>query len=239
MPCQMRPSPRSGIEFDDYPHVNGDDVADLAIAGTFRWLATEYFKSTEFKQLSPRTQRVTRLIVEKMFLEPIAPGASKTFGDCPLSHFGAKAVGILVDRKAATPEAANNRLKRLRAIFRWAMLPRDLDLGVTANPARDVPKLKAKRKGGFPRWKPTDLDAFEARHPIGTKARLALALLIFTGARRSDVVRLGWPMVRDGFLNWVQHKGRNIEPVEVTIPMLPSCAPSSRQLPLSGAPRFS
>jgi hypothetical protein len=35
------------------------------------------------------------------------------------------------------------------------------------------------------------------------------------------VVRLGWPMVRDGNLYWVQHKGRNKEPVEVTIPMLP------------------
>jgi integrase len=32
---------------------------------------------------------------------------------------------------------------------------------------------------------------FERRYPIGTKARLALALLVFTGQRRSDIVRFG------------------------------------------------
>jgi hypothetical protein len=32
---------------------------------------------------------------------------------------------------------------------------------------------------------------FEDRHSIGTKARLALALLLFTGQRRSDITRFG------------------------------------------------
>jgi integrase len=209
-----------------------------AATGTLRWLGQQYISSTEFKQLDPRTQHVTRLILESMYAEPIAPGASETFGECPLGRFGVRAVGILVDRKAATPEAANNRLKRLRAMFRWAMLPRNLDLGVTANPARDVPKLRANRKGGVPRWKPTDLDQFEACHPIGMKARLALTLLMFTGARRSDVVRLGWPMVRDGVLNWVQHKGRNNQPIEVTIPLLPDLRNIIEATPVVGTTTF-
>jgi integrase len=140
------------------------------------------------------------------------------FGDCPLSHFDVVAVTIIRDRKANAPEAANNRLKRMRTMFKWAINSRIP--GVTSNPARDVVKLKPKRKGGFPRWKPSDLDKFEEHHPAGTQARLALALLMFTGTRRSDVVRLGNPMVRDGVLSWIQHKGRNKEPIEVTIPML-------------------
>jgi integrase len=37
---------------------------------------------------------------------------------------------------------------------------------------------------------------YEARHPIGTKARLAFDLLLYTGVRRSDVVRLGPQMER-------------------------------------------
>jgi integrase len=37
----------------------------------------------------------------------------------------------------------------------------------------------------------------EERHATGTKARLAYSLLLFTGARRSDVVRLGRQHVRD------------------------------------------
>jgi hypothetical protein len=51
-------------------------------------------------------------------------------------------------------------------------------------------------------------------------ARLALALLMFTGARRSEEVRLG-SHVHDGSLSWVPYKGRNKEPVEISIPILP------------------
>lgn len=87
-------------------------------------------------------------------------------------------------------------------------------------------------------WTPEDLDKFEARHPIGTKARLALAFLVYTGARRSDAVRLGWHMVRDGFLTWVQHKGRNTQPVEVTIEMLPELRSIIEATPIVGTATF-
>jgi hypothetical protein len=65
---------------------------------TLRWLGVKWIGSTEFQQLDPRTQHVTRLILESMYLEPIAPGAKETFGDCPLSRFGVRAVGVLMDR---------------------------------------------------------------------------------------------------------------------------------------------
>jgi hypothetical protein len=61
--------------------------------------------STEFEQLEPRTQYVTRRILESIYLEPIAPGAKETLGDCLIAHFGAKAVGIVRDRKRDHPEA--------------------------------------------------------------------------------------------------------------------------------------
>src|SRR5262245_37844576 len=139
--------------------------------GTFRWLATEYFKSVSFTQLDPRTQRVTQLIVEKCFLEQIAPGAQELFGDCPLEHFSARAVRILRDRHKDRPEAANNRVRRLRRIFHWA-----LEEGlVNTNPVRDVPLLRPTRVGGFPTWSPADIEQFEQYHPVGSKARLALA----------------------------------------------------------------
>jgi integrase len=205
--------------------------------GTLRWLGLQYTSSVEFNQLDPRTQHVTRLILDSMYREPREPGAKEAFGDCPLSRFNVEAVEILRNRKAATPDAANNRIKRLRAMFKWAI--RKKLANVTSNPAREVSKLKPKRKGGFPAWKPADLDKFEAHHGIGTKARLALALLAFTGARRSDVVRLGWPMVRDGVISWVQHKGRNSEnPVEVTIPMLPELRTIIEATPVVGTTTF-
>jgi integrase len=48
--------------------------------------------------------------------------------------------------------------------------------------------------------------AFERQHAIGSRARLALALLLYTGQRRSDVVRLGRQHVRNGVLFVRQQK---------------------------------
>jgi integrase len=188
--------------------------------GTFRWLCVEHFKSAAFRQLDPRTQHVTRLIVEKMLLEPIAPGAQETFADCPLDRFGAKAVRILRDRRADKPEAANNRVRRLRRIFAWAI--GDGVEGVKSNPARDIPLLRPTRAGGFPTWTPDDVTRFEEHHPVGSKARLALTMLLYTGVRRSDLVRLGRQHIRSGALVFTVYKGRNRSPLTLTLPMLPA-----------------
>jgi len=198
---------------------------DVPKAGTFRWLCIEYFKSTSFVQLDPRTQRVTKLIIEKTWLEPIARGATELFGDCPLSSFGVKAVRILRDRRLDRPEAANNRLRRLRRIFAWAM-ESGIE-GVAVNPARDVSFLKPSRSGGFPTWTSADIVRFEERHPVGSKARLALGLLCYTGIRRSDVVQLGRQHMQaadesapNGRLVFRPFKGRNRSPLTLNLPVV-------------------
>ena len=67
------------------------------------------------------------------------------------------------------------------------------------NPALGI-KLDPVRTQGFHSWTEDELVRFEAHHPLGTKPRLALALLLYTAQRRSDVVRLGPSMIvtRDG-----------------------------------------
>jgi integrase len=64
------------------------------------------------------------------------------------------------------------------------------------NPARDVSRLRGTNPDGIRAWTEADAVRYEARHPIGTKARLAFDLLLYTGVRRSDVVRLGPQMER-------------------------------------------
>src|SRR5262249_7635130 len=59
------------------------------------------------------------------------------------------------------------------------------------NPARDVAKLRSRNPDGIRAWTEADAARYEAYHAIGTKARLAFDLLLYTGVRRSDVVRLG------------------------------------------------
>jgi integrase len=47
---------------------------------------------------------------------------------------------------------------------------------------------------------------FEAMHPIGSRARLAFALLLYTGQRRGDVIRMGRQQVQAGFIVVRQQK---------------------------------
>jgi len=81
-----------------------------------------------------------------------------------------------------------------------------------SNPAAAVKKLKPKSKAGFHAWTTEEIQQFEDRHPIGTKARLAFALLLYTGQRRSDVVKMGRQHVKANWMTVVQQKtGKQIE----------------------------
>jgi integrase len=121
------------------------------------------------------------------------------------STIEARNVAKLRDEKAEYPEAANARVKALRQLFAWASAP---EYGYTTrNPAREVPYLKSNNPDGFRAWTEEDVAKFEKRHPVGTKARLALDLMLYTGVRRSDVVKLGPQMERDGKLIFTETKG--------------------------------
>src|SRR4051812_19516083 len=73
------------------------------VPGTWRWLCTQYFASSNFRRLDVRGQRVRRQILESTFDEPIYPGAKESFAQFPLSRMRAKVIGVLRDLKP-TPE---------------------------------------------------------------------------------------------------------------------------------------
>ena len=50
-----------------------------------------------------------------------------------------KAVRVLRDRKAGAPEAANGRVKAIRAVFSWALEEEHVAL----NPAREIRRIKS------------------------------------------------------------------------------------------------
>ncbi len=184
--------------------------------GTWRWLCTQYFGSADFKRLQASSQSVQRRILESTFDEPVYPGAKEKFADFPLNRMQAKAIRVLRDLKA-TPNGAKNRIKVVRRVFNWAV---EHDY-VTSNPARDVKCVTAGSQG-FHTWTLDEVEQFEVRHEIGSKARLALALLMYTGVRRSDVVLLGRQHVRAGWIKFVQKKNQRRKPVTIEVPMLPA-----------------
>src|SRR6266851_2090256 len=165
--------------------------------GTMRWLCEQYYSSAAFQTLGDSTRKVRRGILDLI---------CERTGAFRFSTMGPHNVAKLRDEKAALPEAANARVKALRQLFGWASSPeyRYTD----KNPAREVAYLKSNNPDGFRAWSEEDVATYEARHPIGTKARLALDLLLYTGVRRGDLVKLGPQMEREGKLIFTETKGR-------------------------------
>src|SRR5262249_27415290 len=75
------------------------------------------------------------------------------------------------------------------------------------DPARDVKALRIQSDGHHS-WSEDEITQFENHHPVGSRARLAFALLLYSGQRRGDVIRMGAPHVRDGNLSVKQQKTR-------------------------------
>ena len=117
------------------------------------------------------------------------------------------------DRQARTPAQARNFLDAVGRLFRWA-----LGAGhVKTDPTSGVKNPPRPKTAGFPVSTEDDVDQYEGRWLIGTKERVWLAVLLYTGLRRGDAVRLGRQHVRHGVATLRTEKTG----VTVTIAILP------------------
>jgi integrase len=198
--------------------------AARAAAGSLRWLVAGYYGSANFRTLNPSTQRVRRGLLDAICDSTTKGGAMR--GDLPFARIEPRHIRELRDQKLDLPEAANGRVKALRRLFAWGL---ECDLA-DRNPAADVTYLSSSGDG-YHAWTTEEVRQFELKHPIGCKARLALALLLYTGVRRSDVVKLGRQMERDGALHFIEKKGadsralgrkKSAAPKRHVLPILPA-----------------
>jgi integrase len=174
------------------------------IPGTATATVLAYLGSTRFALLAPDTRTVRASILQRL---------AKEHGDKRVALLQRDHVQWMLDAKAATPGAARNFLTAMRVLMRFAM-----DAGLRAdNPTVGITSVKV-RSDGWHTWTEDEIAAFEATHPIGSMARLALALLLYTAQRRSDIVRMGRQHVRNGSIQVRQHKTGT----ELSIPIHPA-----------------
>jgi len=121
-------------------------------------------------------------------------------------------------RRVATPHQARHFLDAMRGLFRWA---KKAGL-VKADPTAGVGNPKRKGGDGFVAWTEEHVAAYEERWPVGTRQRVWLDVLLYTGLRRGDVVRIGRQHVRDGVASIKTEKSGF--QTEVTLPILPVLA---------------
>jgi integrase len=169
------------------------------------WLIARYRETSQWAGLSAATRRQR---------ENIFRGVIATAGDDPFARIVQATVIAGRERRAETPHQARHFLDAMRGLFHWAVkagiVKTDPTVGVD-NPPR--------RKGdGFIPWTEEHAEAFERRWPIGTRQRVWLDVLLYTGLRRGDAVRFGRQHVRDGIATIKTEKSGFT--VEVSLPIL-------------------
>jgi hypothetical protein len=153
---------------------------------TFYWLADQYYRSPKFKSFDQLTQADKRGVLDRF---------CQTAGDLPYAALRKEDVEASQDKRRATPAAADKLVKYLRSLFVWAIEKKI----ATFNPTVGIAKINETE--GWHTWTPAEVDIYRNHYKIGSKARLALELMLNVGARISDASRIG--RQADGWLDFV------------------------------------
>jgi integrase len=176
-------------------------------SGTLAWLIARYRETTAWTQgLSAATRRQR----ENIFKHVIETAGTVKAASITTAHIVEGR-----ERRKDTPAQARNFLDAMRGLFAWAV-----EAGhVRRDPTTGVKNPPRKKGDGFRAWTEDDVDAYEQRWPIGTRQRVWLDVLLYSGLRRGDAVRFGRQHVRNGVGKIKTEKSGFT--VEVTLPILP------------------
>lgn len=163
--------------------------------GTINAAVVSFYNSSAYKLLAKETRRTRRNTLERFRAEH----GTKRVALLQSAH-----IKRLLDGKVSTPFMARNFLKAIRALMQHCVEQRlrsdDPTIGIRYT------KIPRERQGGFETWSEQQITQFETTHEIGTKARLAFALLLYTGQRRGDVLRMGRQHIANGAIKVRQQK---------------------------------
>src|SRR5262245_33190542 len=192
--------------------------------GSVAAVVAEYLDSRQaFGSKSAGTQRMRRGILERF---------RAAYGDRPMALLPAEWIEALLDSKP--PHAARSWRATLRSLCQFAVRRRYRRDDPTANI-----KLRPIKGDGFHTWTDDEIAQFEAHHPVGTKPRLALALLLYTTQRRGDVIRMGRQHIREtaeGPALYVKQRKTGRELLIPIYPELRAVLDASRSSPPNGHP---
>lgn len=156
--------------------------ATRTIAGSINAAIVSYYADPRFTDLAEGTRKMRRAILQNFRQDPGDKGIP--FGDRSIKTLPADRLAAFI--KSKKPWARRNWLKTLRGLFKFAVAEKLRP----DDPTKDIELTPLKTKG-LHSWTEDEIAQYEARHPIGTRPRLAMALLLYTCQRRSDVVRMG------------------------------------------------
>jgi integrase len=183
-------------------------------AGSLGLLITEYYSSRPFADLKPSSRQIYRYV-----LEPLAKAHGHRTAQITHKH----ASKLIQDMGATKPGMANLTKSVLQKLFKYAVKAGWRD----DNPIIGIDRFKA---GTHHTWTEGELKTFEAKWPLGTRQRLAYALLLYTGQRVGDVAKMRRSDIVDGELHVIQTKTG----AELHLPIVPDLDRAMRAYPTNG-----
>jgi integrase len=171
-----------------------------AVPGSINDLVNRFYQTPKWLAMKPSSKATYRGIIER-FRAPR--------GSHPVSMLKTKHIDKILGDMSGTPAAANNLRKVLKRLFAYAI---KIDMRAD-NPATESDKFA--EGDGFHTWTEEEIEQFEARWPLGTKPRLALALMLYTGQRRSDAIRFGRKDTKGGRMAVKQRKTGNLGSIAI------------------------
>jgi integrase len=184
----------------DYTAANDAFLSEpVPIPGTFAAVIDAYLNSPEFGDLAVSTKKNYRIYIKRIC--PVFGGAS---------IHAIKRKHIKGFRNKIQGRAAANQVVRVfGAIMAWAI---DNDI-IEVNPTRDI---KMFRGGEYKPWPDPLVEKFFSEAPPHLVWPVAMGL--WTGQRRGDVLAARWADIEDGTIHFVQQKTG----AEVWVPILPA-----------------
>lgn len=204
--------PQNSAEFwEDYlaaaantPKPDGGAGKSKTLAGTINALIVQYYESAGFTSKAAATQRNY-----KSLLEPFRKAHGEKRVATLQTHHIDKILGEIAAKSTAQAKNLRKRLSMLMQLaIKWKYR--------NDNPMLNADKVQHKSKG-YETWTEEDIAKFRAHWADDTPQRIAFEILLYTGVRRSDAVRIGRQHIKNDFLVLTTQKSGHT--VELNIPI--------------------
>jgi integrase len=171
--------------------LNGVAGLSKARPGTVADLVARYYQSIPFRRAGPSWQTTQRQVLESF---------RDQYGAADVAEFKPSDISLIVSRKMdQTVTEKGKKIGGTHAAERMReVLVRLFEFAVSEEMAeRNVAKLSHKvghKPKGYYTWTEGDIAKYRERWPLGTKARLALELMLWTGSRRGNAHKMKPPV---------------------------------------------
>jgi integrase len=185
-------------------------VGNRSAPGSLSAVIAAYYTDRSFTgELAAETQQQRRTILERF---------RKDHGNKPIALIERVHIAKILGEK--TPSAALNWLTAIRGLTQFAV-----KVGLLQDdPTVGIERAKLPNTEGFHSWSEEEIAQYEVKHPVGSRARMAMALVLYTALRRGDIVTLGPQHVRDGTITVRPRKTTRTTGTTLHIPVHPALA---------------